>query len=234
MHFIQSCFYSCLCYSFLGVFFLVASCIFHLPQYFLPDRLRIQNTRTTSLQRDKTPQRVSWYDIKQSGVKASLMLELWGMRSTSSLSLLPCSIWPGVVVIDRVLFMGQTEQLDIQTESKSSSPSSPSSSYNTASMDLHDPLSPLVPIVHRSREVFQATSCIGTGLLYIGSSWSSCLCSSLQKGPHMYFAKQFVLTFPAVSHTSGSSNLYSFVMCGRWLYTCCLVECYLQELFRTA
>ena len=35
------------------------------------------------------------------------------------------------------------------------------------SLDL---LSPLVSIVHYSREVFKATSCIGTELLYIGSS----------------------------------------------------------------
>ena len=39
-------------------------------------------------------------------------------------------------------------------------------------MDLPDPLSPPVSIAHRSRRVFQATSCIGTELLYTGSSWS--------------------------------------------------------------
>ena len=32
------------------------------------------------------------------------MLELWGIRSTLSLL-----CWPGVVVLDRVLFMGQIE-----------------------------------------------------------------------------------------------------------------------------
>ena len=35
------------------------------------------------------------------------------------------------------------------------------SSYHTASMDLPDPLSPPISIVHRSWKVFQATSCIG-------------------------------------------------------------------------
>ena len=56
-----------------------------------------------------------------------------------------------------------------------SSPSS-SSSCCAAGMDLPDPLSSLVSIVHCSQEVFQVTSCIGTELLYIGSSWSSYLC----------------------------------------------------------
>ena len=37
------------------------------------------------------------------------MLELWGMRSTSSLPSLPGSIQPGVVAPNRVLSMGQIE-----------------------------------------------------------------------------------------------------------------------------
>ena len=40
-------------------------------------------------------------------------------------------------------------------------------------------LLPPVSIVHRYREVFQATSCIDSELLYIGSSWSSYLCLSI-------------------------------------------------------
>ena len=42
-----------------------------------------------------------------------------------------------------------------------------------------DPFSPLISIVHRSRYVFKAISCIGTELLSIGSSCSSCHCSSM-------------------------------------------------------
>ena len=49
----------------------------------------------------------------------------------------------------------------------------------SAVLNLPDSLSPLVSIVHCSQEVFNATSCIGTELLYIGSSWSSYLCSSM-------------------------------------------------------
>ena len=37
------------------------------------------------------------------------MLELWGMRSTPSLPLLPGSLWPRVVAPDSVLCMGQIE-----------------------------------------------------------------------------------------------------------------------------
>ena len=40
-----------------------------------------------------------------------------------------------------------------------------SSSWRAASMDFPDPLPPPVPIVHRSRQVFYATSCISTELL---------------------------------------------------------------------
>ena len=37
------------------------------------------------------------------------MLELWEMRSTPSLPSLPCSLWPGMVALDRVLSMGRIE-----------------------------------------------------------------------------------------------------------------------------
>ena len=34
------------------------------------------------------------------------MLELWGMRRTPSLPLLPGPLWPGMVAPDRAQFMG--------------------------------------------------------------------------------------------------------------------------------
>ena len=49
-------------------------------------------------------QRVSWYDTKQSDGEVSVMLELWEMRSTPSLSLLP--LWHGMVAPDKALYMG--------------------------------------------------------------------------------------------------------------------------------
>ena len=40
--------------------------------------------------------------------------------------------------------------------------SSSSSSYRAGSTDIPDPLSPLLPIVHRPRQVFRTTTCILT------------------------------------------------------------------------
>ena len=54
--------------------------------------------------------------------------------------------------------------------SQISSSSSSSSSCRAASMDLPDPLSLPLSIVHCSGEVFKAISCIIKELLYIGSS----------------------------------------------------------------
>ena len=46
---------------------------------------------------------------KQSDGTASVMLEHWGTRSTSSLLLLPGPLWPGVVAPNNVLSIGQIE-----------------------------------------------------------------------------------------------------------------------------
>ena len=103
--------------------------------------------------------------------------------------------------------------------------SSSSSSCCADSSDLPDPLSPPVSIVHRSHEVFKATSCIRTGLLYIDSSWSFYLCPFLCRGPQKYVTYEFVLISPAVSGMSDSSNLDSFRDGCRWPYSCCFVGC---------
>ena len=57
---------------------------------------------------------------------------------------------------------------------------STSSCYAT-SMDIPDPLSPLLPIVHRFWQVHRATSCILTELLYVGSSWSPCFFLTIEE-----------------------------------------------------
>ena len=87
---------------------------------------------------------------------------------------------------------------------------SSSSLCRAASKDIPDPLSPSVSIIHRSREVFKAIFCISTELLYIGSSWSPYLYSSMWRGPQEYVTYEFVLISPAVSHMSGLFNLDSF------------------------
>ena len=53
------------------------------------------------------------YDTKQSDGEASVMLELWGMLSTSSLPSLLCPLRPADVAPDRVPSMGQIELFDI-------------------------------------------------------------------------------------------------------------------------
>ena len=50
-----------------------------------------------------------WYDSKQSVGVVPIMLELWGMRSTTSLPSHPGSLWPEVVAPDGVLSMCQIE-----------------------------------------------------------------------------------------------------------------------------
>ena len=55
-----------------------------------------------------------------------------------------------------------------------------------------------------------ATSRIGAELLYVGSSWTSCLCSSMGRGPQVYITDELVPTSPAVSQVSGLSNFDSF------------------------
>ena len=48
----------------------------------------------------------SGYDTKKSDGEVPAVLELWGMRSTLSLPLLPGQLWPGVVAPDKALSMG--------------------------------------------------------------------------------------------------------------------------------
>ena len=50
----------------------------------------------------------------------------------------------------------------------------------------HHPVAPSARIVHCFWRVFRATSRNGTELLYVGSSWSTCLCSSMWRGAQEY------------------------------------------------
>ena len=91
------------------------------------------------------------------------------------------------------------------------------SSCRAIIIDIPDPLSSPLPIVHFFWQVFRVTSRIGTELLYVGSSWSSCLCSYMWRGPQEYIPYELVPTSPAVSRMSGSSNFDSFR--DGWLYS---------------
>ena len=46
------------------------------------------------------------YNTKQSDGEVAVIVELWGMRSTPSLPVLPDPLWVGVVAPDRALSMG--------------------------------------------------------------------------------------------------------------------------------
>ena len=85
-----------------------------------------------------------------------------------------------------------------------------SSSRRAISTDIPDPLSPHLPIIHSFRQVFRATSCISAELLYVGSSWSSCLCLSMWRCPQEYIPYELAPTSPDWSCMSGSSNIDSF------------------------
>ena len=73
-----------------------------------------------------------------------------------------------------------------------------SSSYRTICMDIPDPLSPHLPIVHCFRQILRATSRIGTELLYVDSNWTSCLCLSMWRGPLEYIIPYFSSSVPHV------------------------------------
>ena len=113
---------------------------------------------------------------------------------------------------------------------------SSSSSCLSAGTDLPEPLSPPVSIVHCSWKVFKATSCIDTELLYIGSRWSSSLCSSMWKGftgvYHLWVRPYF--SSQQCSACLVHLTLIVFVMGGRWPYRSCFVGCLLQDLFNVA
>ena len=66
-------------------------------------------------------------------------------------------------------------------------------------------------------------SCIDMELLYIGSSWSSWLYSSMWRGPQEYIAYEFVPPSPTVSCMSGLSYLDSF--CAGWSVAIQLLFC---------
>ena len=87
---------------------------------------------------------------------------------------------------------------------------SSSSSSRAISTDIPDPLSSPLSIVHCFRQVFKVTSYIGTELLYVCSSWSSYLCSSMWRGPLEYITYELVLISLAVYRISGTSNFDSF------------------------
>ena len=109
-----------------------------------------------------------------------------------------------------------------------------SSSCHAISKDIPDPFLSPFSIVHCFCQVLKATSRIGTELLFVGSRWSSCLCSSIWRGPQAYITYKFVPTSPAVSACLVCLTWIVFVMGGKWPYSCCFVGCYLHDMYNIA
>ena len=75
-----------------------------------PSMLELQNIPTGYLYRGKTfPSKCLGYDTKQSDGEGSVMLELWGLRSTPSLTWFPGLLWSVVERSEKILSMGQIE-----------------------------------------------------------------------------------------------------------------------------
>ena len=69
----------------------------------------VKYTDCTSAEGEDSSNECPRYDIKQSDGEVPVMLELWGMRIAPSLPSLPCPLWSGVVISDRVLSMSEIE-----------------------------------------------------------------------------------------------------------------------------
>ena len=62
----------------------------------------------------RTSNECTGYNTKQADGETPVLLEVWGMCNTLSLSWLTCTVWPGVIAPDRAqIIMGQIELLDI-------------------------------------------------------------------------------------------------------------------------
>ena len=105
---------------------------------------------------------------------------------------------------------------------------------HAASTDLPDPLSPPVSIVHHSREVFLAASCIGTELLYKGSSWPPAFAHPCDGVHRSISLMSLSLPLQQCPTCLVCLTWIVFMMSGRWPYSCCFVGCCLQDLFNTA
>ena len=91
-----------------------------------------------------------------------------------------------------------------------------SSSCSAIGAGIPDPLSPPFSVVHCFEQVFKATSRIGTELLYVGSSWSFCLCSpceGVHRSTSLMSSSLLLLQYPACLIRL---TLIVFVMTGKW------------------
>ena len=166
---------------------------------------------TASLQRGKPSSGCPWYNTKQSDGEA-LVLELWGMWSTSSLPLLPAPLWTRVVVpthhhhhhvvlVARISLTLSRHFFQSFIASGRSSGLHPVSSHSCWMY------------VRAGRPAFARP--------YVGVHKSTSLMSSsllLQLCPACLVHLTWIV----------------FMIGGRWLYSWCLVGCCRQDLFKIA
>ena len=109
-----------------------------------------------------------------------------------------------------------------------------SSSCRAISMDIFDPLSPPLPIVHRFRQVLRLTpvsSLSGYILMQAGRPDFSRPWEGVYRSTSLMSSSLILQQCPACLVCL---TLIVFVMGGRWPYSCYFLECCLQNLFNIA
>ena len=99
-----------------------------------------------------------------------------------------------------------------------------SSSCRAISMDIPDPLSTPLHIVHYFRLVLRATPRILTELMYVGSSWSPVFarpCEGVNRSTSFISSSLLLQQCPACLVRL---TWIVFVMGGRWPNSCCLIK----------
>ena len=102
-----------------------------------------------------------------------------------------------------------------------------SSSCRAISMDIPDPFSPPLLIVHCFRKVLRATCRIYRG-------WLSCLCSSCEGVYRSVSLMSLSLLLQQCPTCLVRLTLIVFVMGGKWPYSSCFLGCCLHDLFNIA
>ena len=105
------------------------------------------------------------------------------------------------------------------------------SSCHAISMDIPDPLSPPLPIVHCFRQVFRATSVSAQSCcIYVitGRPAFAPPCERVHRSKFLMSSSLLLQQCPACLVRL---ILIVFVMGGRQPYSCCFVRCCLHELF---
>ena len=91
-----------------------SSFFFYFPRFYSQTILAqsagaAEHTDCISEEEKDSPNKCPRYDTKKSDGKASLIVNLWGIRSTTLLPILFGSLWPRVKAPDRILSRGQIE-----------------------------------------------------------------------------------------------------------------------------